>query len=553
MQSAEPLPHFVDDYLASLHEFHPTLAALDGVHVHDDLLEDLSRSAIDAQARELGGYARRLGSIGASTLTSVEQLERPVLEANIKARLFELEDVRSWETSPHYYADLLATSLAAQAIFTYAPPEERARRVLSKLRQAPRLLAAARANVKEPPGIFTKIGLETSRGILTFIETDLPRAFAGLDDLHLLGDLADASAEAAAAVGSYVQYLDEEIAPRSRASFRLGRERFERKLKLDEGISLGVDRLLAIALRELRSTQEEFRQAAGRLNGGGDPVEAWRRAKDQHPAAGELVPVLRSQIEELADFVERRGLVTVPPNAGVVVEPTPEFFRWTFASMWTPGPFETRPAPAYYYITDVDPSWPVERQKQHLRDLSYGVLWATSIHEVFPGHFLQYEHLRQIPSKLRKSLMFSTMSFVEGWAHYCEQMMVDAGFGRGDETVRVGQLADALVRLARFIVGIRLHAEDLSVEQGVRFFRDEAFLEESSARREAERGTFDPSYVVYAAGKLMLQKLYRDWEANQEGRTSARVFHDALLANGNGPFWLHRRLLLGEAAGTLLD
>ena len=181
--------------------------------------------------------------------------------------------------------------------------------------------------------------------------------------------------------------------------------------------------------------------------------------------------------------------------------------------MWTPGPFETKPVRAFYYITDVDPSWPAERQDEHLRDFNYGALWAISIHEVFPGHFLHYQHLRQVASKLRKSILFSSSAFVEGWAHYCEQMMVDEGFRRNDPAVRLGQLAEALIRLCRFIVGIRLHCEDMSVEQGVRFFREEAFLEETSARREAERGTFDPSYIVYSAGKLMLLKLREDYKA----------------------------------------
>lgn len=553
MYSSEPLGHFIDDYLAYLYETQPTNATLDGVHVHDDLLEDLGRPAIDNQIRELGGFARRLAAIADGTLTTEERLERPVVEASIRGRLYELEEVRTWETNPQYYAEILATSVASQAIFPYAPVEERARRVLSKLRQTPRLIQAARDNVKEPPGIFVKIGLETLQGALAFIERDLPQALATLDDLPLLGDLADASGEAAAAVRGYIQYVQDDLAPRSRGSFRLGRARFERKLRLDEGIDVDADRLLAIAIRELRATQEEFRRVASRLDGG-DPLEVWRRTKDQHPAAGELMRVVQQQVQDLAEFIESRGIISVPGGESVVVAPTPQFYRWTFASMWTPGPFEAKPLQAYYYITDVDPAWPVERQAQHLRDFNYGALWSISIHEVFPGHFLHYQHLRQVASKLRKSIMFSAGSFVEGWAHYCEGMMVEAGFRRGDEMVRLGQLAEALIRLARLVVGVRLHAEDLSVEQGMRFFRDEAFLEEGSARREAERGTFDPAYVVYAVGKLMLLKLRADCRARLGATYSLRAFHDALLANGTVPFPLHRRLMLGdEHEGALLE
>ena len=201
MYSAEPLPHFVDEYLSYLYEVHPTNATFDGVHLHDDLLEDLSRQGIEGQVRDLGGFARRLAAIDPARLTDTERLERPALDSSIRARVFELEEVRSWERSPQHYADILATSLAGQALFEYAPLAERARRVLSKLRQVPRVVQSARDNIKDAPGIFVKVGLESMRGTLRFIDEDLPRAFGDLSDLHLLGDLADASTEAAAAMG----------------------------------------------------------------------------------------------------------------------------------------------------------------------------------------------------------------------------------------------------------------------------------------------------------------------------------------------------------------
>ncbi len=552
MYSSEPLPHFVDDYLRYLQEVHPTIAALDGVHTHDDLLEDISRTGVEADTRALAGFARRLIEIPQDALTRVERVEHPILASHIKAKMFESEDIRTWERNPQIYADILASSLAAQALFAYAPETERARRVLSKLRQAPRLIQAARDNVKDPPGIFLKVGIETFKGTQTFIERDLPRAFAGVDDLHLLGDLADASVEATQAIGTYVEYMEKEQAPKARASFRLGKERFEQKLKLEEGITLSAEKLLAIAERELAETQEEFRKVAGKLNGA-DPAEAWRRAKNEHAPPGGLAEAARKQIEQLGQFLERQKIVSIPAGEPVIVAPTPEFYRWSFASMWTPGPFETKPARAYYYVTDVDRTWSPERQEEHLRDLNYPTLWSISMHEVYPGHFLQYQHLRQVTSKVRKSLFFASASFVEGWAHYCEQMMVEAGFGKSDTTLRLGQLQEALIRLVRFVVGLRLHTEDLSVEQGVRFFRDDAFLEESSARREAERGTFDPSYIVYTAGKLMLLKLRRDYKAQHGADFSLRTFHDSLLGQGAAPFWAHRQLMLQQPGGDVME
>ena len=397
-----------------------------------------------------------------------------------------------------------------------------------------------------------KVGIDTMRGALQFIEKELPRAFADVDDLHLLGDLADAQTEAAHAVSAYVEYLETDVAPKARASFRLGRDKFEQKIRLEEGLTVPLDRLLSIATRELAATQDAFKALAGRMNGG-DPLEAWARTKAEHPKPGELVGKGREQLDELATFLERQALVTLPRGEDITVAPTPEFYRWSFASMWTPGPFETKPTKAYYYLTDVDPAWPPERQNEHLRDYNIPTLWSISIHEVYPGHFLHYQHLRRVDSKTRKSILFAPASFVEGWAHYCEQMMIEAGFGGRDYGIQLGQLAESLIRLARFIVCIRLHTEDMSVEQGVRFFREEAFMEDVSARREAERGTFDPTYLVYSVGKLMLLKLRNDAKQQQGKGFSLRAFHDTLLAQGTAPFWLHRELMLGPDNGDVLE
>ena len=552
MIASEPLPHFVDDLLGYLHETHPSHATLDGVHTHDDLLEDLSRHAIDAEVHALAGYLRRLDEINAEALNQVERLEHRMLRDQLQARTFDIEVIRAWERNPQFYADILASSLAGQALFSHAPAAERARRVLSKLRQTPRLIQAARDNIKEPPGIFVKLGVETMRGALKFIEEDLPRAFRDVDDLHLLGDLADAQVEATHAVGEYIEFLEEEAAPKARATFRLGREKFEQKLRFDEGLTVPIEQLLSIAMRELQATQDAFKSIAGRLNGG-DPLAAWARTKSEHPKSGELVTVGRDQLAELVTFLERQAIVTLPKGEEITVAPTPDFYRWSFASMWTPGPFETKQSRAYYYLTDADPSWPSDRQEEHLRDFNYPTLWSISIHEVYPGHFLHYQHLRRVESKVRKSIMFAPASFTEGWAHYCEQMMIEAGFGHRDYGIQLGQLAESLIRLARFVVCIRLHAEDMSVEQGVRFFREEAYMEEASARREAERGTFDPTYLVYSVGKLALLKLRNDLKQHQGKAFSLRTFHDTLLGQGTAPIWLHRELMLGPDSGDIIE
>ena len=346
MHPSEPFPHFVDDYLAYLHEVLPTQASLDGVHLHDDLLEDLSRPAIDAHVRALAGLrpppaSDRPGAPAANRAGRAPDRRREHRGADVRARGRCGPGSATRRSTP----TLIGTSLAGQALFAYAPEPERARRVVSKLRQVPRLVQAARDNIKECPGIFVKIGLESWRGVLKFIETDLPRAFSSLDDLHILGDLADTSTEAAAAVASYIEYLETDLAPRAKASFRLGRENFEQKLKLDEGITLSADRLLAIALRELHEVQEEFRTRRR-------PVE--RRRSGRGVAAREGA-ASRARDARRGRAGAGQGARGVPAAAGdrarcptaepVVVAPSPEFYRWAFASMWTPGPVREQAEP----------------------------------------------------------------------------------------------------------------------------------------------------------------------------------------------------------------
>ena len=394
--------------------------------------------------------------------------------------------------------------------------------------------------------------VETLRGLVSFIERDLPRAFWDVDAVFVLGDLDHASTEAVRSINAYADELENEVLPKARGSFRLGRELFQEKLRLDEGIEVPLERLLEVADRELAETQELFRRTAARLRDG-DPLETWQALKADHPPAGRVAAEAREQVAALRAFVEREGFVTVPAHDPIDIGPTPPFCRWTFASIWCPGPFEPRGVKAHYYLTEAESAWPAERQEQHLRDFNRPTLCAISMHEVYPGHYLHFQHLRGIESKLRKSLLTMPLSVIEGWAHYAEHLAVEAGFDMYGPATKMGQLAETLVRLARLVVAIRLHTEDWSVEQGVRFFRESAFLEESSARREAERGTFDPGYGSYALGKLALLKLRQDVKAKQGQRFSARGFHDNVLALGGLRFPLQREALLGaeEAAGLL--
>ena len=308
MIASEPLHHFVDDYLSALYETNPTAATFDGVHLFDDLLEDFSRGAIESQIQTLAGLARRLASISTDSLTRVERIERPMIAAHIQGRIHDLEKVRTWERNPQMYGEIARREPRRPGAVRLRARSRSARAaVLSKLRQAPRFIQSARDNVKEPPGIFVKNGLETLRGTLRFIETDLPRAFADVDDLGLLGDLADAQTEAIDALKSYMGYLETDLAPKARASFRLGADRFAAKLGFEEGIDIPLDRLL-----DDRAARAEprCRRSSARPPSRVEPATPSRcggasRTGPRPPTAS--CSAAREQIERLATFIERRG------------------------------------------------------------------------------------------------------------------------------------------------------------------------------------------------------------------------------------------------------
>ena len=507
---------------------------------------------MDSHLRALAGFSRRLRQINASSLPANEQIDHRIVMADVEARTLELDTVRSWERNPRVYAEILSTSLAGQTLFSYASDRDRARRVLSKLRQVPRFVDAARSNVSEPAGIFVKAALPPWRGVVALIEKDLPRVFAALDDLHLLGDLADASTEAVDAVQRYLQHLEQDVAPKAKASFRLGAAAFAQKLKLDEGVTIDADKLMAIALRALGEVQEQFRVTAGRLKPG-DVAAVWEEARAESPAPGSLVATSTEQLSEIMTFLNRHSLVSMPADDPVIVAPSPSGHRWLDAHLWSAGPFESHPGRAHYYLTDVDPAWPAEQQQEHLAAFDLAGLSSRTLRETYPGRYLQSRRLPTIDSNVRKSKFFASATCVDGWAHYCEQMVLDAGFRKRDTAARLGQLASGLVRLARCVVAIRLHCEDLSVEQGMRFFRDEAFLAAPAARREAERGAVEPMYLTGALGKQMLLKLRHDAEEDLGDRFSPRSFHDTFLGNGAVPFWAHRALMLPDDSDQILD
>ncbi|HKP84555.1 MAG TPA: DUF885 domain-containing protein [Blastocatellia bacterium] len=550
--AAADFPKLVEDYMMDLYSRHPNLAAATGLHAWDGKLEDYGSDAVNSEVSAIKKFQSRLEKIPPFELGFSDIFDYQIIASNMKSRLLELEQIRSFERNPGFYNDVISTGLLQIAMFEYAPADSRIRHVIAKEKQVPRLLDSARANVSNIPEVYLKVALESFKGTLSFVQTDLPKAFAGVKDAKLQGEFKKSTKAASESIAKYINHL-EKIKPDPAASFAIGKQNYEAKLRYDEGIEIPVDTLLKIANRELSKAQEEFRKTAAQVDSGRDVAAVWAQIQADHPKPGSLVEEARKQLSAIIHFIEEKQIVTLPQGEQPIVTPTPDFMRWSTASMWTPGPLEPRALPARYMITDVDPKWTEKQKEEYLGSLNYAQLWTTSIHEAYPGHYVQGEYLKQVNSAARKSWAIAPGSFVEGWAHYVEQMMIEEGFGNGDPKLKMGQLADALLRLCRFVVGIREHTEGMTVEQATRFFMENAYMGETPSRIEAERGTFDPTYLVYTVGKLAILKLRDDYKRYRKDEFSLKEFHDRLLSNGNAPLWVHRQMLMPGDKAKLIE
>jgi uncharacterized protein (DUF885 family) len=549
---SEEFARLVGDYLSDLHSRHPAQAATSGIHTWDANLDDLSHQAISAEVGAIKKFQAQLEKISPVALELSDVMDYQIIASNMKSRLLELEQIKSYERNPQVYSDVISNGLLLLAMFDFAPAEGRLGYAIAKENQVPRLIESARSNIHSIPGPSLKISLESLKGTLSFVQSDLPKAFETVTDTRLQADFKKSTKRAADAISGYIKDL-ERAHPSSSATFAIGKQNYELKLKYDEGIEIPVERLLAIANRELAREQEEFRKTAFKIDPHRDPMDVWATVQADHPRAGTLMDEARKQLQTLVAFIEEKHIVTLPRSEPPVVAATPDFMRWSTASMWTPGPFEQRVIPARYLITDVDPKWTDKQKEEYLGSINFPQLWTTSIHEAYPGHFVQGQYLKEVSSVVRRTWALAPASFVEGWAHYTEQMMIDEGFGGGDPKIRLGQHADALLRLCRFVVGIREHTEWMTVDQATRFFMNNAYMGETPSRAEAERGTFDPTYLVYTVGKLGILKLRDDYKQYRGKDYSLQEFHDRLLADGIAPLWVHRQMLMPGDKGKLLE
>jgi uncharacterized protein (DUF885 family) len=547
---------FVDEFLETLSARHPSIAAGNGLHAHDDSLEDFSAAAIDREVAGWRALKTRLGAIPVASLSADQQVDHRIVEGLLDAWLLDLEGNKNWRKNPMIYAAAISDGVHNLMTMESAPPEQRARRVVSKLAGVPALLAAARTNIVNPPRVMAERGLRMFRGASSMLGLDLSTAFAGVTDSRLRADLSAAGAAAAKAIDAYAAWFEKEQLPKANGSYVVGRANLEARYRAEELIDLPAATLLAIGERELVKNEAAFAAAAGRVDKSRTPLAVWADVLNVHPRQGQVVAAGQKAVEELQAFVAAKQLVRLPPGEHVNVAPAREF-DLGLASMHASPPLETTPVTSYYYITDAQPDWPAARQDEWLKKFNYSTLAVITSHEVMPGHYLHSVFMRRTPGKIRRIWIGlnpfpQPSSGQDGWAHYAEQLVVDQGFRANDPRYEMAQSSEAMTRICRLISGIRQHTGEWTVDQAATFFEQKAHLPGPAARQEAERGVYDPTYGGYFLGKVAAFKLREDYRSARGSAFDLREFHERVMTNGIAPWWAHRRLLLpGDRAPVL--
>jgi len=533
----------VDGYLAWHYASHPVRATLDGIHDYDDRLQDVSAAAIAAEIAGQRRWLERLRSVKPSLLADDAEIDRRLLESAILAALCDLEDVRSWERDPGYYGGIISSGLYSLAALRFAPPERRMALAVERLAQVGGVLEAARANLKNPPGILTELAIDDFSGAKAFISDSLPEALSEVMDESLRKRFNERRKETVATLETFVRWLKSDLAPRSTGAVALGEELFRRKLAAEEMVETSTESLLSQGEALLDTTRAKMVEVAGAIDGSKPPAEVLRDTASDHPKGEELLDAVRAMLEGLKRS-SREHLFEVPPDADCKVQETPAFRRGTsFASMEIPGPFELVARDAYYSVTLPEPSWDAAKREQHLRFFNRHALKLISVHEAYPGHYTQFLTLRGLPSKVRR--VFGSGAFAEGWAHYLEEVYVDE-VEPNDPKLRLHQLNMALLRICRYMVALRMHCRGMTVEEATKFFEERGLQEHANAEREAKRGASDPMFLVYTLGKIEILKLREECRAAWGDAYSLKLFDHRLLSTGYPPLKLARIILLGR-------
>jgi uncharacterized protein (DUF885 family) len=534
---------FVEDYITATFTVRPDRGVSAGRHEFDGKLPDWSPEGLAANSRMLREHRDRARAFDPDSLDERRRFEREYLLAQVGGALFWLETAEWPHRNPYWYAGALDPQ--RYVVREYAPPAERLRAYVAFARAVPRAAAQIRANLRTPlPRTYVAIGRTSLGGLASYYEEDVPALFAGVKDDALQADFQEANAGAVRALRELDAWL-ESLEPSATDDFAMGPELFRAMLRETEGVDVPLEKLADIARRDLDRNLASMGEACSAYAPGATVEECVARVKASKPQEGP-VAAARRQLGDLKAFLVDQDLVTIPGPEEAEVEQAPPYRAWNTAYIEIPGPYE-KGLPSVYYISPPDPDWPEAERLAYLP--GEADLLSISVHEVWPGHFLHFLHSHRAPSAFGR--VFVGYAFGEGWAHYAEEMMWEAGLGDGDPEVHIGQLLWALTRNVRFVCAIGLHTRGMSVAECEWAFRDEAYLDPGNARQQAARGTFDPAYLNYTMGKLMVLKLRADWTASRGGRAAWKAFHDEFLSYGGPPIPLVRRAMLGSDGSGL--
>jgi uncharacterized protein (DUF885 family) len=549
-----------DRYFDFYFHSNPTQGTAAGFHQYDNQLEDYSRAAIEAQINGLRQFRSEFTAVDASRLSAENASEHAMVVSAINGALLELENIRQWQKNPDVYSSGITNSAFVIMSRKFAPPPTRLQSLIAREREMARVFDAARQNLENPPRVYTEVAIEQLPGIVSFFQNDVPAAFKDVHDAKLMAQFRDANQAVITALQQYESWLKSDLLPKSSGDFRIGGENYRKKLLYDEMVDIPLDRLLDIGMQDLRRNQEEFKRVAKLIDPNRTPQQILDELEKDHPTGDDLLATFRSVLGGLRQFIEQKKIVTIPSTVPPIVEETPPFMRaLTSASMDTPGPYEHVAKEAFFNVTLPEKDWSREKIESWLEGFNRGTIMSTAIHEVYPGHYTQFLWLQHVPEKVRK--LIGCSSNAEGWAHYTEQMMLDQGYGRTPGVpeekdtkflkLRIGQLQDALLRNARYIVGIKMHTGQMTFDEGVKFFVNEGMQTQAVAERETKRGTSDPTYLVYTLGKLEIMKLRDDYKKKMGDRFNLEQFHNDFLKQGFPPIAIIRRAMLGNDSPVL--
>ena len=527
-------------------EFYPNLAAVNGLHKYDGRLLDLSPAALSRRERQLQRALDSLEAIDASALEPQNRSDQTLLTSTLRLELFELTELRVYSTNP--METLWHIELSNYIKRDYAPLEQRVEALTSALEGVPALLASLRQGLDAHLSrAMLEASIEAYKGMVSFYEKELPQGVAALGDMGLKRRFEESRGAASRAVGGLVEHL-KALEGDAVEDFAIGAHKLQGLLH-GEMVDLPLERLQEVGIEDLARNRARFRHVAAQIHPEWSPAEVMAEVAAHHPKAESLIAETRDMLEDIRQFLIDRDIVTVPSEIRCKTEETPSFMRWAFAAMDMPGPFETKATEAFYYVTPVEDGWTDQQKEEWLTSFNYASLQNISIHEAYPGHYVHYLHTKNAPSQVSRA--FGAYSFWEGWGHYTEEMMVEQGYAT-DPRIVLGQLSDALLRNCRYVCAVRMHAHGMTVEEATRFFMENAYMEELPARKEAMRGTFDPMYMNYTLGKLMILKLREDYRAEQGSAFSLKEFHDTFLSFGAPPIPLVREMMLREPGTEVL-